>query len=156
MYGSATHQYCKVPALQVHEQWPGRLAEMCASTGSVERLIHVSCLGADPNSASPRLASVGKGEAAAMDAFPETTIMRFGPIVGWEDRFYNDFALWAYSAYGVPVVDGGHARVQPVYCVDAAEAIYKTLQFEEAAGSLYELGGPDSMMCDGSPAHPCT
>lgn len=139
---------CKQPIeLQVHEQWPGRLADMCASTPSVERLIHVSALGADPNSASPRLASMGKGEAAIMDSFPEATIMRFGPVVGVEDRFYNDFALWAYSAYGVPVVDGGYARVQPVYCVDAAEAIYKSLQFDDAPGSVYELGGPDSMSC---------
>lgn len=133
--------------LQVHEQWPRRLAEMCAATPSVERLIHASHLGADPNSASPRLASVGKGEAGVMDTFPSATIMRLGPLVGWEDRFFNDMALWAYSAYGVPVVDGGHARAQPVYVVDVAEAMYKSLQFDDAAGSLYELGGPDSLMC---------
>jgi uncharacterized protein YbjT (DUF2867 family) len=49
--------------------------------------------------------------------------------------------------YGVPVVDGGYNRVQPVYCVDAAEAIYKSLSFDDARGSLYELGGPDALTC---------
>jgi hypothetical protein len=82
---------------------------------------------------------------AVQEAFPGATIMRFGPLVGWEDRFYNDMALWVYSGYGVPVVDGGASSVQPLYCVDAAEAIYKSLEFSDAKSSVYELGGPLKM-----------
>jgi uncharacterized protein YbjT (DUF2867 family) len=131
----------------VHVDWPRKLAEICSATPSVERLIHVSCLGADAHSPSPRLATRGAGEEAVLDFFPNATIMRLGPLVGVEDRFYNDMALWRYSNNGVPVVDGGYSKVQPLYVVDAADAIYKSLEFEAAVGGIYELGGPEVHMC---------
>lgn len=133
--------------MQVHEDWPRRLAEICADVPSVERLIHVSCLGADTASPSARLASRARGDEAVREAFPNSTIMRFAPLVGVEDRFFNDMALWIYANSGAPVVDGGSSKVQPVYVVDAAEAIHKTLQYDDAVGSTYELGGPETMQC---------
>jgi NADH dehydrogenase len=133
--------------VQVHEKWPELLAEACSNTPSVERLIHVSCLGADVDSPSPRLASKARGEVALQQAFPDATIMRCGPLVGVEDRFYTDLALWRFSNSGVPVIDGGMNKVQPVYVVDVAEAIYRSLEFEEAKGSTFELGGPSVVTC---------
>lgn len=133
--------------MQVHEDWPRRLAEMCAEQPSVERLIHVSCLGADPASPSTRLATRGRGDEAVRQAFEKATIMRFAPLVGVEDRFFNDMAQWIYSNSGAPVVDGGSSKVQPVYVVDAAESIHKTLLHDDAAGATYELGGPETMQC---------
>lgn len=121
---------------------------MCADVPSIERLIHVSCLGADVASPSPRLATRGKGEEAVREAFPNSTIMRLAPLVGVEDRFYNDMALWIYANNGAPIVDGGSSKVQPLYVVDAAEAIHKSLQFDDAVGAMYELGGPETMQCD--------
>jgi uncharacterized protein YbjT (DUF2867 family) len=140
-----------VHLVQVHETWPERLADACSNAPSVERLIHVSCLGADPTSPSPRLASQGRGELALQQAFPDATIMRCGPLVGVEDRFYNDLALWRFSNYGVPVIDGGANKVQPVYVVDVAEAIYRSLEFDDSKGSTFELGGPSVMTCANSP-----
>lgn len=71
--------------------------------------------------------------------------MRLAPLVGVEDRFFNDMALWIYANSGAPIVDGGSSKVQPVYVVDVAEAIYKSLQYDDAVGALYELGGPETM-----------
>eukprot|EP00892_Ulva_mutabilis_P007121 jgi/Ulvmu1/4781/UM020_0066.1 len=130
---------------EVHEDWPRRLADMCADTPSVERLIHVSCLGADVASPSPRLATRGKGDEAVQEVFPNATIMRLAPLVGVEDRFFNDMALWIYANNGAPIVDGGSSKVQPVYVVDVAEAIHKSLQYDDAVGAMYELGGPETM-----------
>ena len=118
----------------------------------MERLIHVSCLGADTASPSPRLASKARGDAALQAAFPDATLLRCGPLVGIEDRFYNDFALWRYANSGVPIVDGGANRVQPAYVVDVAEAIYRSLEFEDAKGSTYELAGPEVLTCGSPPA----
>lgn len=141
---------------EVHTDFPRRLAAMCAETPRVERLIQVSELGAAPNSASRRLASKAAGDAAVLDAFPAATVLRVGPVVGVEDRFYTDLAIWRYSNSGVPLIDGGYNRVQPTYVVDVAEAIVKTLEVKEAAGAVYELGGPEvfamkdvaKMICD--------
>jgi uncharacterized protein YbjT (DUF2867 family) len=132
---------------QVHETWPARLAQFCADTPSVERIIHVSCLGADVASPSERLASKARGDAALQHTFPDATLIRCGPFVGIEDRYYNDFANWRYANNGVPVIDGGSNKVQPVYVIDVAEAIYRSLEFEDAKGATYELAGPEAMMC---------
>ena len=87
-----------------------------------------------------------------MEAFPDATLLRCGPVVGNEDRFYNDMALWRYSNNGVPVVDGGTNMVQPVFVVDIAEAIYKTLEIEGAKGATYELAGPEALSCAPTPS----
>ena len=134
-------------AAQVHNKWPAKLARLCADTPTVERLINVSCLGAELDSPSPRLASKARGDAAVQEAFPDATLVRCGPLVGNEDRFYNDLALWRYSNNGVPVIDGGSNMLQPVWVIDVAEAIYKSLEFEDAKGSTYELGGPERLSC---------
>lgn len=107
----------------------------------------MSCLGADTASPSPRLASRARGDEAVREAFPDSTIMRLAPLVGVEDRFFNDMALWIYANSGAPVVDGGSSMVQPVYVVDVAEAIYKSLRHDDAVGASYELGGPEKMQC---------
>lgn len=98
----------------MHEDWPRRLAEFCAATPSVERLIHVSCLGAATDSPSARLASKAAGDAALAAAYPDATILRCGPLVGIEDRFYNDLANWRYANNGFPVIDGGVNKVRLV------------------------------------------
>eukprot|EP01025_Chloroclados_australasicus_P010682 TRINITY_DN14429_c0_g1_i3.p1 TRINITY_DN14429_c0_g1~~TRINITY_DN14429_c0_g1_i3.p1 ORF type:complete len:354 (+),score=39.03 TRINITY_DN14429_c0_g1_i3:50-1063(+) len=128
---------------EVHVDFPRKLAEMCAASGHVERLIQASCFGADLDSPSNRLRTRAEGDAGVLEAFPDATIMRFGPLVGMEDRFFNDMANWRYSSGGVPVVDGGAARIQPTYVIDAAHAIYDSLHFADAKGATYDLGGPD-------------
>ena len=128
----------------MHVDWPRRLAEACAAAPSVERLIQVSSLAADTASPSRRLASKAAGDDAVRAAFPGATIIRAGPQVGPEDRFFMDMAYWRYSNWGVPLIDGGYNRVQPVYVQDVAEAIWKTLSHEEAEGAVYELGGPET------------
>ena len=63
-----------------------------AQEAGVSRLIHVSALGADKNSASRFLQSKALGEEAVRAAFPTATIMRPSHIFGYEDRFLNRFA----------------------------------------------------------------
>ena len=47
---------------------------------------------------------------------------------------------------------GGLVQVQPVYVVDVAEALYRSLEFADAKGSAYDLGGPEGpMMCASMP-----
>ena len=53
----------------VHVEAAARVARLARANG-VERLIHVSGIGADPASSSPYIASRGRGEIAVRDSFP--------------------------------------------------------------------------------------
>jgi NADH dehydrogenase len=119
---------------------PGRIGRAAAAAG-VRRLVHVSAIGADPNSPSRYASSKAAGEAAVLAAFPRATILRPSILFGPEDHFFNRFAAMAQLLPVMPVVCG-KTRFQPVYVGDVAEAILAAANREEAAGRIYELGGP--------------
>lgn len=63
--------------LQVHAEWPTRLAKMVAEEGSrIERFFHFSDIGADPAHPGERMRSKAAGEAAVLEAIPDATIFR--------------------------------------------------------------------------------
>jgi NADH dehydrogenase len=69
----------------------GRVARVSAAQG-VERLVHVSAIGADPESPSAYGRTKAEGEAAVRVAFPSATILRPSIVFGPEDGFFNRFA----------------------------------------------------------------
>jgi NADH dehydrogenase len=107
------------------------------------RLVHVSAIGADPNSPSRYAQSKAAGEARAAAALPAAVIMRPSIAFGPEDDFFNRFASLARLAPALPLVGGGHTRFQPVFAGDVGEAIAKAVDGEARPGTIYELGGPD-------------
>lgn len=120
----------------------GHVARAAAAAGA-QALVHVSAIGADPESASAYGRSKGDGEAAVLAAFPRATILRPSIIFGPEDQFTNRFASLAQLApLAMPVVAGG-TRFQPVYVVDVAQAVAAALAAPgEHGGRVYALGGP--------------
>lgn len=70
---------------------PRRIAKACRETG-VNRLIHVSALGASHDSPSAFLRSKAEGEEAVKAEFPDVTIVRPSSIFGAEDRFLSRIA----------------------------------------------------------------
>ena len=106
----------------IHAEGAGRIARLATAAG-VGRMVHVSAIGADPNSPSGYGRSKAAGEAAVRDAFPSATILRPSIVFGPEDQFFNRFAAMARLLPFMPVIAG---LVRP-----------------EAAGALYELGGPE-------------
>ncbi|MDX1541919.1 MAG: complex I NDUFA9 subunit family protein, partial [Geminicoccaceae bacterium] len=125
----------------VHVGLAGRLAR-AARTAGVERLVHISAIGADPNSSSAYARTKAGGERAVHEAFPDATILRPSVVFGPEDQFLNRFAGMARMLPALPLIGGGRTRFQPVYVGDVADAIVAGLEREEAAGQTYELGGP--------------
>ncbi len=120
------------------------VAEAAAAAG-VGALVHMSAIGADPESPSAYGRTKGLGEAAVHAAFPQATILRPSIVFGREDGFLNRFAGLIVSAPVVPVVRGV-ARFQPVYVADVAEAVARALALPAEHGCrTYELGGPDIM-----------
>lgn len=125
---------------RIHAEGAGRIARLAAAAG-VERLAHLSAIGADPASPSRYGASKAAGEAAVRAAFPGATIFRPSIVFGPEDSFFNRFAAMARISPVMPVISGA-TRMQPVFVGDVADAIMAGLGRSEAAGATYELGGP--------------
>ena len=125
----------------VHHSAPAKLARLAREAG-VERLVHISAVGADPRSPSAYARSKAAGEQAVRDAFPTATILRPSIVFGPEDDFFNRFAAIAMVSPFMPLIGGGETHFQPVYVGDVASAAVRVLDDPTTAGRTYELGGP--------------
>jgi uncharacterized protein YbjT (DUF2867 family) len=122
------------------DEGAARIARIAAEEG-VDRLVHVSAIGADPASDSQYAAAKGRGEAAVRAAFPGAVILRPSVVFGAEDGFFNKFAAMARISPVLPLV-GPDTRFQPVYVADVAAAAAAGATGAAGPG-VYELGGPE-------------
>ncbi|MEI4235220.1 complex I NDUFA9 subunit family protein [Roseovarius sp. D22-M7] len=122
----------------VQDEGATRIARLAAEEG-VERLVQISAIGADPNSASEYAQSKAAGEAGILKHFPQAVILRPSVIFGPEDQFFNRFASMSRFGPVLPVV-GGETLFQPVYVDDVAQAAQMGVDGTAAPG-IYELGG---------------
>jgi uncharacterized protein YbjT (DUF2867 family) len=118
-----------------------RVARQARLSG-VERLVHVSGIGADATSRSPYIRSRGEGEQAVRDAFPDATIIRPAVMFGPDDSFLTALAKLLRRLPAYPMFGPGTTRLQPAYVDDVAEAIARVVQENETHPTTYELGGP--------------
>jgi NADH dehydrogenase len=118
------------------------VAEATRAAG-IERLVHVSAIGADPDSPSAYARSKAAGEAAVRETIPDGVIFRPSIMFGPEDRFFNRFASLARVFPAFPLFGGGHTRFQPVFAGDVARAIADAVEGKVSGGTVYELGGPE-------------
>jgi uncharacterized protein YbjT (DUF2867 family) len=125
---------------RVHHQGAAAIAAACASAG-VARLVHISALGADPESPSLYARSKAAGEAAVRAAFPPAVILRPSVVFGPDDAFFNRFARLAQFLPVMPVF-AGETRFQPVHVGDVADAVVAGLTRADAQATTFELGGP--------------
>jgi NADH dehydrogenase len=125
----------------IHVDGARNIAEAAAAEGA-EALVHVSAIGADPNSESAYGRSKGKGEEAVRAAFPGATILRPSVLFGREDNFINRFAALARISPVLPVIRP-QAKFQPVFAADVGRAVSAAaLDPRSHGGRTYELGGP--------------
>ena len=125
---------------RVQADGAGRVARLAAA-GSADRFVHISAIGADPGSPSGYASSKGRGELAVRDALPRATILRPSVVFGPEDAFFNRFGAMAQSLPFLPVIAGDTA-MQPVFVGDVADAVIASITRPDAAGGVFELGGP--------------
>ena len=126
----------------LHHQLPRRIA-IEARAAEVKHLVHVSAIGADPQSPSAYGRSKAAGEAALRAEFPAAVVLRPSIVFGPEDMFFNRFAALARIAPALPLIGGGKTRFQPVYVGDVADAAVAALARPDAQGRVFELGGPE-------------
>lgn len=135
------HETGRQRFLSVQAMGARTVAEAAKAAG-VTRLIQISALGADANSASRYYVSKAEGEAAVREVLPTAVILRPSVIFGPEDTLFNRFARMAQILPALPLIGGGACRFQPVYVTDVARAAVAALGDPAAAGRTYELGGP--------------
>jgi len=110
--------------------------------GGIARLMHISGIGADPDSGSPYIAARGRGELMVKQAFPGATIIRPGAMFGRGDALFGALADMARLLPVLPLIGGGGMRLQPVFVEDVAEAVAFSLADPGTAARIYELAGP--------------
>lgn len=122
-------------------QAQGAAAVANAAKAAGARLVHVSAIGADANSPSRYAQTKAQGEQAVFEALPDATVFRPSIMFGPEDTFFNRFATLARIMPMLPLIGGGHTRLQPVFVGDVARAIADAVDGKAKSG-IYELGGP--------------
>jgi NADH dehydrogenase len=119
-----------------------RAVARAAHEAGIARLVHMSALGADENSASDYARTKARGEAAVRDIFPNAIITRPSIVFGPEDDFFNRFAAMARVLPVIPLI-GAETKFQPVFVGDVAEVIARGVDGDLRAGTTWELGGPE-------------
>ncbi|MDO8980830.1 MAG: complex I NDUFA9 subunit family protein [Afipia sp.] len=119
------------------------VARAAAEIGA--RVVHISAIGADADSASGYARAKAAGEAAVLAASPSATIIRPSVVFGPEDQFTNRFAGLARISPMLPLIGGGLTKMQPVYVGDVAIAVANAVDGKTRPGATYELGGPEVM-----------
>ena len=125
----------------VHVAAAGRLARLAREAG-IQRLMHLSGIGADAASASPYIRSRGEGELAVREAFPDTTLIRPAVMFGPDDAFLNTILKLLRQLPAYPMFGDGTTTLQPADVEDVADAIARAVELEETRGTIIECGGP--------------
>lgn len=127
---------------EAHVELPKKIIAACKATG-VRRLLHMSALKADPKGPSEYLCSKGEGEAIVRAASTDLDVTIFRPsvIFGLGDSFLSMFASVLKKLPFFPL-GFGHARFQPVWAADVADAFVDSLGNEATFGQTYDLVGP--------------
>jgi len=125
----------------VHVDSAQRVAAQARRSG-VERLIHISGIGADAASQSRYIRKRGEGELAVRAAFLDAIFVRPAVKFGPEDAFLTTIIKLLRQLPVYPVFGRGLTRLQPAYVEDVAEAIGRVMQRAETPSMIFEFGGP--------------
>lgn len=124
----------------VHVKAAERIAKL-ARSNAVERLVHVSGIGADPQSDSSYIRSRGQGELAVQQTFDNVTFIRPAVMFGPDDAFLTIIIRILRWLPVYPLFGSGEIRLQPAYVEDVGDAIARALQNRETRGMTFECGG---------------
>jgi uncharacterized protein YbjT (DUF2867 family) len=122
----------------VHVEAAHRVAAQARLAG-VERLVHVSGIGADAASPFLYIRKRGEGELAVRVAFANATLVRPAVMFGSDDAFLTTLLKFLSQLPIYPMFGRGLTKLQPAYVEDVAEAIVRTLKQTD---STFEFGGP--------------
>jgi NADH dehydrogenase len=126
----------------VHVDGARAVAECVKEAGDC-KLVHLSGIGASLSSPSAYIRARAEGEEAVRNACPAATILRPSAMFSRDGAFFGDLDAIVRLLPVVPLFGDGATRLQPVFVGDVAEAACRLLDPNAAAGSVFELGGPE-------------
>jgi NADH dehydrogenase len=107
------------------------------------QLVQISGIGADPAARSPYIRARGQGELAVREASSDAVILRPSVMFGPDDAFLNALDRITRLLPVIPLFGDGATRLQPVHVDDVAAAVVRAIERPDAAGRVFELGGPE-------------
>ncbi|HEX4744985.1 MAG TPA: complex I NDUFA9 subunit family protein [Candidatus Limnocylindria bacterium] len=116
-----------------------------AKRAGVRRIVHLSAIGADPESPFPFLRSKGRGERAVAACGIAYVALRPSILFGKGDDFFPKLGF-SLRFPVVPVPGDGSARFQPLHVGDVAKVIRAALRGTMAG--VHEIAGPDVVTYD--------
>jgi uncharacterized protein YbjT (DUF2867 family) len=125
---------------KAHVDLPRKIVAACEAKG-VQRLLHMSAIGADSSGPSMYLRSKGDGEKMIRESTLNWTMFRSSVVFGPEDNLLNQFAFLERMFPVIPLACAD-AQFQPVFVGDVAKGIVNVLDLDAANGMTYELAGP--------------
>jgi uncharacterized protein YbjT (DUF2867 family) len=125
----------------VHVESAQRVAAQARRAG-VERLVHISGIGADAASQSRYIRKRGEGELAVRATFPDAIFVRPAVMFGPDDAFLTAILRLLRQLPIYPMFGRGLTRLQPAYVEDVAEAVARIMQQAETPSMIFEFGGP--------------
>lgn len=128
---------------RVHVQGTRNLVR-AMEAANIDRLIHLSGLGADPDGPTAFLRTKGRAEGIVKSADIDATIFRPAVIFGEGDEFVP-FVKLVTTPYLTGLPGGGHTPFQPVWVGDFVEIIADALAEEDHIGNVYDIGGPEPL-----------
>jgi len=125
----------------VHVEAAERVAILARRAG-VERLVHISGIGADAASPSLYIRKRGEGELAVQAAFKDAILLRPAVMFGPDDAFLTTILELLRRLPIYPMFGRGLTRLQPAYVEDVAGAIVSALRGTQTRAITFECGGP--------------
>jgi len=126
----------------VHVEAARRVALLAARAG-IDRLVHVSGLGADPASPSLYIRKRGEGEQAVRAAFADAVLVRPAVMFGPDDAFLSAMLRLLRRLPVFPMFGRGETRLQPVSVEDVSEAIARLVMAQRGMHpEIVECAGP--------------
>src|SRR5271169_4609814 len=125
----------------VHVEAAQRVAAQALRAG-VDRLIHISGIGAAAASQPRYIRKRGEGELAVRAAFGDALFVRPAVMFGPDDAFLTTILRLLRRLPIYPMFGRGRARLQPAYVEDVAEAIGRIMRRAETPSTIFEFGGP--------------
>ncbi|MDY6780697.1 MAG: complex I NDUFA9 subunit family protein [Halobacteria archaeon] len=131
---------------EVHVGGTRNVVEAC-ERDDVERLVHMSALGADPEGDTAYIRTKGEAEGVVKDSSLDSVIFRPSVVFGEGGEFVSfTKRLKKLFAPGLPIYPlpgGGKNTFQPIWVGDLAEMLADAAVEEDHVGDIYEVGGSE-------------
>jgi uncharacterized protein YbjT (DUF2867 family) len=132
----------------VHIESAQRVAAQAHRAG-VDRLIHISGIGADGASPSRYIRKRGEGELAVQAAFVKALLIRPAVMFGPDDAFLTTILKLLRQLPVYPMFGRRLTRLQPAYVEDIADAICRVMQRAETPSTNLRVRRPSRLLLRG-------